>query len=73
MKETTIPNQFEKTFSGFEKISSKIDPEWVKSIRKESLLIANSLGLPTARRGNEEWKYTDIKALNKTLFSDFST
>ena len=55
MKETTIPNQFEKKFSGFEKISSKIDPEWVKSIRKESLLIANSLGLPTARRGNEEW------------------
>ena len=44
--------QLEKAFIRFEEISNAIDPDWIKSIRRKSLDIANALGLPTARRGN---------------------
>jgi Fe-S cluster assembly protein SufD len=72
MNKTETTQQIEKAFIEFEKISNSTDPDWIKSIRKESLDIANTLGVPIARRGNEEWKYTDIRSLSKNFFTEFS-
>lgn len=33
---------------------------WLPEIQQEALNTFEQLGFPTARRGNEEWKYTDI-------------
>ncbi len=45
------------------------DPDWIANIRAEALNSFRELGLPTARRGNEEWKYTDIRPLIRQAFS----
>lgn len=45
------------------------DPEWIADIRAEALESFRELGLPIARRGNEEYKYTDIRPLVRQGFS----
>ncbi len=45
------------------------DPEWIAAIRAEALDSFRELGLPITRRGNEEWKYTDIRPLVRQGFS----
>ena len=45
------------------------DPDWIAEIRAEALERFQELGLPTQRRGNEEWKYTDIRPLVRQGFS----
>ena len=44
------------------------DPDWIADIRAEALDSFQELGLPTTRRGNEEWKYTDIRPLVRQGF-----
>ncbi len=43
-------------------------PAWITEIRAEALEHFQKIGLPTARRGNEEWKYTDIRPLVRQGF-----
>ncbi len=45
------------------------DPEWIADIRAEALDSFQKLGLPITRRGNEEYKYTDIRPLVRQGFS----
>ncbi len=45
------------------------DPDWIADIREEALESFRELGLPITRRGNEEWKYTDIRPLVRQGFS----
>ena len=45
------------------------DPEWIAEIRAEALDSFRELGLPITRRGNEEYKYTDIRPLVRQGFS----
>lgn len=45
------------------------DPEWIAAIRAEAIESFQELGLPITRRGNEEWKYTDIRPLVRQGFS----
>ncbi len=45
------------------------DPDWIADIRAEALDSFQELGLPTTRRGNEEWKYTDIRPLVRQGFA----
>ncbi|MCY4575769.1 MAG: Fe-S cluster assembly protein SufD [Chloroflexi bacterium] len=45
------------------------DPDWIADIRAEALDSFQELGLPTTRRGNEEWKYTDIRPLVRQGFT----
>ena len=44
----------------FESNGASRDPSWVRDLRKAALSRFRELGFPTSRRGNEEWKYTDI-------------
>lgn len=45
------------------------DPEWIADIRAEALDSFRELGLPITRRGNEEYKYTDIRPLVRQGFA----
>ena len=44
----------------FERNGASHDPAWARELRREALDRFRNLGFPTARRGNEEWKYTDV-------------
>jgi Fe-S cluster assembly protein SufD len=52
----------------FEKNGYANDPSWAHELRKVAMSKFQSLGFPTSRRGNEEWKYTDIGPIAKTTF-----
>ena len=43
-------------------------PKWIQGLRREAISRFNALGFPTTRRGNEEWKYTDIGPIAKIPF-----
>jgi Fe-S cluster assembly protein SufD len=36
-------------------------PDWLRQVREAAMARFQELGFPTARRGNEAWKYTDIR------------
>lgn len=55
-------------FGAFEKSFSKAEPDWFQDIRKAGIKQFCEQGFPTARRGNEPWKYTNTSPIAKTLF-----
>ena len=44
------------------------DPSWVHTLRDTAISTFNDLGFPMVRRGNEEWKYTDIRPIARIPF-----
>ncbi|MCI0787549.1 MAG: Fe-S cluster assembly protein SufD, partial [Chloroflexi bacterium] len=44
------------------------DPPWLQSMRQRGWTAFNELGFPTARRGNEKWKYTSVRPLASQPF-----
>jgi Fe-S cluster assembly protein SufD len=61
-------SQYLSTFAAFEQSSASASPGWLKALRKNAITNFESDGFPTARRGNELWKYTDIRPLASHLF-----
>ena len=58
-----IANQEEaylEASESFERNGASQDPAWARELRRAALDRFRDLGFPTARRGNEEWKYTDV-------------
>ena len=53
---------------GFERNGASQDPAWVRDLRRRAIRRFGELGLPTARRGNEEWKYTDVGPVARAGF-----
>ena len=51
----------------------KQEPDWLRELRQNGLDAFNELGFPTARRGNEAWKYTDIRPLAAGTFDHPTT
>jgi Fe-S cluster assembly protein SufD len=49
------------------------DPSWAHDLRQAAMSRFQSLGFPTARRGNEEWKYTDVGPIAKTPFQSLDS
>ena len=43
-------------------------PAWLRTLRNRSLETFSEIGLPTARRGNERWKYTNVAPIARTAF-----
>lgn len=41
---------------------------WLNELRKKALVEFEKLGFPTQRRGNELWKYTDLRRLDTEAF-----
>lgn len=48
-------------------------PEWIRELRERAIAQFKLLGFPTARRGNEEWKYTDVGPLARIPFHPVTT
>ncbi len=44
------------------------DPAWAQTLRADAIDRFKEMGFPTTRRGNEEWKYTDIRSIATTPF-----
>ena len=60
-------------FESFQKNGAARDPLWAHELRKTAMARFNELGFPTARRGNEEWKYTDVAPIARTPFYPITT
>ena len=55
-------------FQEFDRDRGSLQPRWVREIREQAFARFSELGLPTARRGNEKWKYTSVAPIaNATL------
>ena len=44
-------------------------PGWLRDLRQKGMDSFARLGFPTARRGNEAWKYTNVAPIARTEFS----
>ncbi len=55
-------------FDTFQKGLAPRKPAWVHRIRQRALARFTDLGFPTARRGNEKWKYTSVVPIANTDF-----
>ena len=58
----------ERYQSQFKGIVDGSSPEWLDGLRRQGMKDFSSLGFPTARRGNENWKYTNINAIANAEF-----
>ena len=68
----TLPAAVEKYATAFESTQSakrSQSPEWLNSLRDQAWSTFSELGLPTKRRGNELWKYTNLRPLADADFS----
>jgi Fe-S cluster assembly protein SufD len=60
-------------FRSLQKNGTIADPEWVNQLREAAMARFKALGFPVARRGNEEWKYTDIRPIASTHFQPITS
>ncbi|MBF8267829.1 MAG: Iron-regulated transporter permease protein SufD [Dehalococcoidia bacterium] len=64
----TQEKRYLAAFASFERNGSAQDPAWAHRLRRAAIARFQSLGFPTARRGNEEWKYTDVGPIARAPF-----
>jgi Fe-S cluster assembly protein SufD len=67
------PSAPEKTayhaaFEAMERNGQNEAPQWLRDIKREAIDRFDELGFPTARRDNEEWKYTDVAPIAQAQF-----
>ena len=61
---TQTPTRYERYADGFHALGQSPDhphDTWVRDLRDHAWDRFNELGFPTARRGNERWKYTNVR------------
>lgn len=56
-------------FRTFERGLPAKGPKWLRQVRERALSCFSELGFPTARRGNERWKYTNVGPIADATFS----
>ena len=69
MTQTSVKLETYRT--GFEVLRQEAeatDPQWLRDLRQEAWSRFDKLGFPTARRGNEKWKYTNVRPLAAANF-----
>ena len=59
---------FLRAFESLEQNGYDQHPNWLQTLRRDAMDAFTSLGFPTARRGNEEWKYTDVAPIARGGF-----
>ena len=62
-----IYDRYLADFEAFERDAG--GSEWLRDLRREAIARFRELGLPTAREGNEPWKYTNVAPIAKTDFA----
>ena len=55
-------------FQAFEQGLESGEGDWVRPIRRQAIEWFKELGFPTARRGNEKWKYTSVVPVANATF-----
>lgn len=55
-------------FQAAQKNGLSQDPGWAKELRSGAMDRFQALGFPVARKGNEEWKYSDVGPVARTPF-----
>ncbi len=65
---TTYEASYLEAFDAFQKEPASQDPAYIRSNRQGAMERFSKLGFPTARRGNEAWKYTDVGPIARVPF-----
>jgi Fe-S cluster assembly protein SufD len=60
--------RYESDFRELEQARAN-DPAWLRDLRDAAFVRFQELGFPVARKGNEPWKYTDVRPLAKEAFA----
>ena len=61
-------DHYRKAYDSFISKSITDNPSWLSEIREDAISIFENLGLPIERRGNEDWKYTDVRPISRINF-----
>jgi Fe-S cluster assembly protein SufD len=56
-------------FDAFDKGAGAAQPAWLRSLRGDAIAHFDRVGLPTARKGNEPWKYTNVAPIAAREFA----
>ena len=57
-----------RAFESLEQNGHGLHPRWLQTLRRDAMDAFTALGFPTARRGNEEWIYTDVRPIARAGF-----
>ncbi len=69
MTQTPVKLQTYRTgFDALQQDAEAKDPLWLRDLRQEAWSRFDQMGFPTARRGNEKWKYTNVRPLAAANF-----
>lgn len=64
----TKHERYLEDFRALEQAADGSQPGWLCQLRHEAMARFEQLGFPTARRGNEKWKYTNIAPIADAAF-----
>ena len=67
-QQTAYEASYLEAFDAFQKGYASRDPAYIQAHRREAIERFGAVGFPTARRGNEAWKYTDVGPLARIPF-----
>ena len=62
----TTYDQYE---ADFQALGQAAEPQWLRELRNAAWERFRDVGFPTARRGNEKWKYTNVAPIANGTFS----
>ena len=68
---TSAPAKYAQYLADFQSLAQGPGanaPAWLRDLRDNAWSTFNEIGFPTARRGNERWKYTNVAPIAKTGF-----
>ncbi len=66
-----VPTRFEQYQADFQILDRSLrenGPTWLDEVRRHAFSRFSELGFPTTRRGNENWKYTNVGPIAKATF-----
>ncbi len=67
-QQTAYEAPYLEAFDAFQRAYASGDPAYIQTHRREAIERFGAMGFPTARRGNEAWKYTDVGPLARIPF-----
>ena len=68
---TQAPTSYDRYRSDFESFEGKLPPNgpaWLRDMRKQAMASFDQVAFPTATRGNERWKYTNVTPIANATF-----
>ena len=68
---TQVLNKYSQYLDDFRTLEQTLDgePGWLGQLRRQALSRFQQIGFPTVRRGNEEWKYTNVVPVADATFN----